>query len=189
MSIAPSPDAARLVEKAAELGPTIIGLRDEIERERRLPVGLVETLRKLNFFNLWLARDFGDPELSLSDFVRIIEALSRHDGSVGWCTMIAAVYSYFSGFLPEPVARRIFVNERAAVAGSFVPIGRAEVVNGGYRVTGRWPYGSGINHSEWILGGCFVHDAGGPRLRPDGTHEMIIAFFPAHEVKVIDTWD
>src|SRR5262249_8200502 len=189
MSSAPSPDAIRLVEAAAELGPTIKGLADEIERERRLPTGLVETLRKLGFFSLWLARDFNGPELSLTDFVRVIEALTRHDGSVGWCTMIAAVYSYFSGFLPEPVARRIFVKDMAAVAGSFVPIGKAEVVDGGYRVTGRCPYGSGINHSEWILGGCVVHDAGGPRLRPDGTRETTIAFFPAHDVKVIDTWD
>src|SRR5262249_13564463 len=46
----------------------------------------------------------------------------------------------------------------------------------------------GINHSEWILGGCVVHDADGPRLRPDGTRETAIAFFPAHEVEVIDTW-
>ena len=122
MSSAPSPEAIRLVESATELAPTIHGLRDEIERERRLPTGLVETLRKLGFFSLWLARDFGGPELSLTDFVRVIEALARHDGSVGWCTSVAATYSYFSGFLPEPVARRIFVNDKAAIAGNFGPM-------------------------------------------------------------------
>jgi hypothetical protein len=55
MSIAnaTSPDAVRLIEAAAELGPIINGLRDEIERERRLPVGLVQTLRKLGFLSLW----------------------------------------------------------------------------------------------------------------------------------------
>ena len=172
-----------------QLGPTINGLRDEIERERRLPTELVETLRKRGFFTLWLARDFGGPELGLTDFVRVIEALARYDGSVGWCAMIASAYSFFSGFLPEPVARRIFVNDRATVAGNFGPQGKAEVVDGGYRVTGRWAYGSGINHSAWIVGGCVVHDADGPRLRPDGTRETTIAFFPAHEVEVIDTWN
>ena len=191
MSIASatSPDAVRLIEAAAELGPTITALRDEIERERRLPPGLVETLRKLGFFSLWLARDFGGMELSLADFVRVIEALSQYDGSVGWCTSNAGTYGFFSGFLPEPVARRIFVNDKAAIAGNLGPIGRAVVVDGGYRVTGRWAYGSGINHSEWILGGCVVHDGDGPRLQPDGTPETIIAFFPAHEVEMIDTWN
>jgi alkylation response protein AidB-like acyl-CoA dehydrogenase len=62
-------------------------------------------------------------------------------------------------------------------------------VEGGYRVTGRWAYGSGINHSEWILGGCVVHDADRPRLRPDGTRETTIVFFPSQEVEVIDTWN
>jgi alkylation response protein AidB-like acyl-CoA dehydrogenase len=146
-------------------------------------------LRKLGFFSLWLARDFGGFELSLADYVRVIEALSRCDGSVGWCTSVAAAYGVFSGYLPESVARRIFVNDRAVVAGNFGPIGRAVVVNGGYRVTGRWAYGSGINHSEWILGGCVVHDGEGPRHRPDGLRETTIAFFPASEVEVIDTWN
>ena len=80
MYSAPSPEAIRLVESATELAPIVSRLRDEIERERRLPTGLVETLRKLGFFSLWLARDFGGPELSLTDFVRVIEALARHDG-------------------------------------------------------------------------------------------------------------
>jgi alkylation response protein AidB-like acyl-CoA dehydrogenase len=191
MSIASasSPDAIGLVEAAVRLGPTINGLRDEIDRDRRLPVGLVETLRKLGFLSLWLAKDFGGPELSLTDFVRVIEALARHDASVGWCASIAATYSFFSGFLPEPVARRIFVNDKAAVAGNMGPIGKAEVVDGGYRVTGHWDYGSGINHSEWVLGGCVVHDSDGPRLRPDGTRERLIVFFPFHGVEIIDTWN
>jgi hypothetical protein len=158
-----SPEAVRLLEVAAELGPTITSLRDEIERERRLPAELVETLRELGFFSLWLAKDFGGLELSLTDYVRVTEALSRYDGSVGWCAGIAASYCFFSGFLPEPVARRIFVDDRALVAGQLTPQGKAEVVDGGYRVTGRWAYGSGINHSEWILGGCVVHDGEGPR--------------------------
>ena len=191
MSIASasSPHAVRLIEAAAELAPTINALSDEIERERRLPEGLVATLRERGFFSLWLARDFGGPELSLTDLVRVIEALARHDGSVGWCASVPATYSFFSGFLPEPIARQIFVNEKAAIAGHLGPMGKAEVVAGGYRVTGRWAYGSGINHSEWILGGCVVHDADRPRLRPDGTRATIIAFFPAQEVEVIDTWN
>ena len=182
-------DATRLIKAAHDLGPTVIALREEIERGRRLPHSLVEKLRNCGFFSLWLAKDFGGPELSLVDFVRVVEALARYDGSVAWCVSVAATYSLFSGFLPEAVARRIFVDDRAAVAGSLVPLGKAEVVEGGYRVTGRWSYGSGITHSEWVLGCCVVHDSDGPRKGPDGTSETTIAFFPAREAEVIDTWD
>ena len=181
-------DADRLIEAAHELGPTITAMRDEIERERRLPVRLVETLHKHGFFNLWLARDFGGPELSQTDYVRIVEALARYDGSVAWCVSTNAAYSRFSGFLPEPVARQIFMDDGAAVAGNMGSIGRAEVVKGGYRVSGRWAYGSGITHCEWALGGCVVHDGDGPRRGPGGILETTIAFFPAREAEVIDTW-
>jgi alkylation response protein AidB-like acyl-CoA dehydrogenase len=189
MSTGVSTDAARLIEVARDLGPTITALRDDIERERRLPIELVATLRKLGFFDLWLARDFGGPELSQTDYARVVEVLARHDSSVGWCVSTNAAYSRFSGFLSEPVARRIFVDERAVIAGNMGPLGKAKVVPEGYEVNGRWPYGSGISHSEWLLGGCVVHQGDGPRRGSDGAVETTIAFFPAHEAKVIDTWD
>ena len=114
---------------------------------------------------------WGGSELSLTDFVRVIEALARYDGSVAWCVSNAAAYSRFSGFLAEPVARRMFVDDRAAVAGNMGPDGRAEVAKGGYRVTGRWAYGSGILHSDWVLGGCVVRDGDESRRGPDGKFE------------------
>jgi indole-3-acetate monooxygenase len=182
-------EADRLIEAACDLGPTIKAMRDEIERDRRLPERLVETLHKHGFFNLWLARDFGGSELSQTDYVRVIEALTRSDASVGWCVSTVAAYGRFSGFLPKPVAQRIFVDERAAVAGNMGPIGKAEVVKGGYRVSGRWAYGSGITNCKWALGGCVVHDGDGPRRGPGPALETTIAFFPTSEAEVIDTWD
>ena len=97
-----------------------------------------------------------------------VEALARYDGSVAWCVSTNAAYSRFSGFLPEPVARRIFMDDRAAVAGNMGSIGRAEVVKGGYRVSGRWAYGSGIMHSDWVIGGCVVLEGDAPRRKPGG---------------------
>lgn len=78
-------DAARLIQAAHDLGPTILALRDDIDRERRLPGPLVEALRDGGFFSLWLAKEFGGPELNLPDFVRVVEALAQYDGSVAWC--------------------------------------------------------------------------------------------------------
>lgn len=180
--------AEGLIEAAHALGPMIASMRDQIEQERRLPSQLVEYLRKQGFFSLWLARDFGGPELPLSDIVRVIEAISKYDGSVGWCVMNAGAYSRFSGLLPEPFARRLFGEERAAVAGNLGPGGIATVVPGGYRVSGRWAYGSGIPHADWVLGGCMVHDGDGPRRLPDGSPDTRIVFVPANKVAIIDTW-
>jgi len=180
--------AERLIEAAHAFGPKIVAMREQIEQERRLPSHLVEELRQQGFFSLWLAREFGGPELSLTDVVKVIESISQYDGSVGWCVMNAGGYSRFSGLLPEPFARQLFGEQRAVVAGNLGPGGTATIVPGGYRITGRWAYGSGIPHCDWILGGCVVQDGNGPRRLADGTPETRIVFVPARDATVIDTW-
>jgi alkylation response protein AidB-like acyl-CoA dehydrogenase len=62
------------------------------------------------------------------------------------------------------------------------------VVDGGYRVTGRWPLGSGCQHSAWIVGGCRLLDGDRPRLGPDGVPVMRLMFFPACSCEILDTW-
>ena len=86
-------DALRLIQAAHDLGPTIVGMRDEIERQRRLPDPLVDRLRDLGFFSLWLAHVYGGPELSLSAFIRVVEALAQSDASVAWCVTNAGAYA------------------------------------------------------------------------------------------------
>src|SRR6185369_8217171 len=59
---------------------------------------------------------------------------------------------------------------------------------GGYRVTGRWPLGSGCQHSAWIVGGCRILDGEQPRVGADGAPVTRILFFPAAECEILDTW-
>jgi alkylation response protein AidB-like acyl-CoA dehydrogenase len=69
------------------------------------------------------------------------------------------------------------------------PFGNAVAVDGGYRVSGRWPLGSGCQHSGWIVGGCRVIDGDKPRLSADGSPMVRILFFPAADCEILDTWD
>jgi alkylation response protein AidB-like acyl-CoA dehydrogenase len=66
--------------------------------------------------------------------------------------------------------------------------GRAIPVEGGYRVSGRWPFASGIRHCAWVAGGCLIEEGGGLRAGPDGAPEQRTLFFPITEVEVLDTW-
>src|SRR5271155_1180796 len=112
------PRTTQLLDAADKLVPTIEAMRGGIERDRRLPEALVDNLRHAGLFHLWVARSFGGPELSLTEFARVIERLAQADGAVGWCVSIGAAYSRFSGFLSEPVARHIFVEDQAIIAGA-----------------------------------------------------------------------
>ncbi|WP_158600826.1 acyl-CoA dehydrogenase family protein [Teichococcus wenyumeiae] len=182
-------EAQRLIEAARSLSPAITGLRDDIQRERRLPAVLIEQLREHGFFSLFLPRRLGGLELSLTDYLQVVEEMSRVDGTVGWCVTIGGgAPPWLSGFLPEAAAHRIFVAERALVSGNLAPLGRAVPLPGGYRVSGRWAYGSGILHSAWIATGCVVMEDGVLRRALDGTVDTRILFLPTGEAEIIDTW-
>jgi indole-3-acetate monooxygenase len=181
-------DAAGLIRAARELAPTIEAARADIERERQLPRALVEAIGNAGLFALWLPKAFGGPELNLVDYIRVIEELARADGSAAWCATVAACYSRIAGYLQPEIAREIFGSGRTVVAGTINPTGKAFVVHGGYRVTGRWAYGSGILHSTWTLGNCIAHDREGPRRASGGAPDIRLAIFPTSAVEVIDTW-
>ena len=79
------------IESARRLIPRIKTLRRDIEHDRTLPSSLVAEMGNAGLFSLWLARAFGGPELTMTEYARVIETLSSADGSVGWCAMIAGL--------------------------------------------------------------------------------------------------
>jgi alkylation response protein AidB-like acyl-CoA dehydrogenase len=181
-------DGERLLQAAVDLTPDILAVRDAIDRDCALPPALVEKLRAAGLFHLWLPRALGGPELHPAIFLPVIEALARADGSVGWCATNASVLSLLGGSLPEAGARAIY-SERGIVAGAATPTGKATAVAGGYRVTGRWSYGTGITHSDWLGGNSVILEDGAPRLTAAGAPEMRFMFFPKRDVQVIDNWN
>ena len=123
-------------------------------------------------------------------FVRVVEEVSRADGATGWCLALIGEYGVFSGYLPPETAHEIDGSDQnVRTAGQLRAAGEARVVDGGYRVTGRWQLGSGCQHANWIVGGCRIMDGAEPRLRADGTPFSRILFFPAETCEIIDTWD
>src|SRR5215211_6179222 len=102
--------------------------------------------------------------------------------------MIANCNAHFAGLLPAEAAREIYTGPDVVVAGAFRPTGVARVVDGGHSVTGRWPLGSGIVHSTWVLGACVVYEGDRPRLTPSGQPRFRFMFFPKADTEVVDTW-
>ncbi len=136
---------------------------------------------------LWLPRTLGGPELHPAEYLSVIEALAIADGAVGWCATNAGVFSLLAGSLPERSAQEIF-GDRGVVAGSVNPTGRAEAVAGGFRASGRWGYASGIDHANWIVANCIIHEGGMPRRAASGAPDMRFLFLPRAAVEILDTW-
>jgi alkylation response protein AidB-like acyl-CoA dehydrogenase len=95
----------------------------------------------------------------------VLEALTMADASTGWCAYIGACSGgFFTAFLDQSVAREMYRDVDTITGGAIRPAGQATAVPGGYRVSGRWPFGSGCHHCTWVTSGCIVYDGGGPRL-------------------------
>jgi alkylation response protein AidB-like acyl-CoA dehydrogenase len=179
---------ADLLTAARGLAPLIQQCRDEIERERRLPLPIVEALQQAGVFRMTMPRTLGGLEAQPHVQFEVLEALSALDASAGWCAYIGGSGGFFSAYLDDATAREMYPNPDAISGGAVRPAGRAQAVPGGYRVSGRWPFGSGAHHCAWLAGGCFVYDGEERRLTADGWPDVRIAFMPAAACELIDTW-
>jgi len=176
------------LETVQALAPLVAEHADSIETERCLPKPVVRALIESGVFKLLAPRALGGAEADPITACRTLEELSRLDGSTGWCAHIAADYSLFGGLLPAEAAREIYSEPGAVVAGTFRRNGTARRVPGGYHVSGRWGFASGISHSTWTIGGFNVYDGDMPRFTASGVPEPRMLFFPTADAEIIDTW-
>lgn len=181
---------ADFVAAARGLAPQIRAVRDELESERRLPPALAQALGQAGLMQMYLPSSMGGPEADPITYYHVIEELSKIDGSVGWCALLSSDVTFFAGWLKPEVGRAMFGNDpHLRLAGSFRALGEARLVDGGYRVTGRWDYASGIDHANWLAVHCRVVDESGPKLTRDGTPQTRMLFVPAEHAVIHDTWN
>ncbi|MGH7060701.1 MAG: acyl-CoA dehydrogenase family protein, partial [Stellaceae bacterium] len=185
-------DAEPLVRAAAALRPAIRRWYEEIEREQRLPPDLVAELRDAGFYRMVIPRSLGGHEVDPLTYLRVVERLAEGAGSVGWNLANNSIGQLVTLGLPEAGVQEIHGGGPAIMAGTAVQGGgRAVPVDGGYRVTGRWPFGTGCRESAWMLGSFQVLDgADQPRRRPDGTPLYWRGIFARSEAEVVPgSWD
>ena len=116
---------------------------------------------------MYLPRSIGGPELPPLVVFRAVEEVSRADGSIGWCTMIATAASNLMGWLEPEVGRQMAgVPADMRLAGSIRPQARARRVEGGYRIEGRWNFASGVHHATWLMCPCVLWEGDKPVCAP-----------------------
>ncbi len=176
------------VAEARSLGPVIEAHREQMDAQRALPAPVVEGMVRLGILRAAVPTELGGPSYDPRTQVEVVEELSRLDGSVGWCAMIASAASFTCGFLDSDTAAAFFGPANACLAGQLAPTGRAVRVPGGYRVSGRFRFGSGSGHATMLLGGCLVYDGDDVSIGPKGRPEQRSALVRAEQVSIMDTW-
>ncbi|WP_438020049.1 acyl-CoA dehydrogenase family protein [Sorangium sp. So ce315] len=186
-------DAAKVLRAARDLAPTIVARAAEIEEARRLPADLLGELKAAGCFRMFLPRSHGGCEVDLRTGMDVLETLARADGATGWTVMLGSESPHLFALLPRERFDAVYTGgPDVIIGGGFNAQGEAHVIEGGYRVTGRWSFASGCEHADWLFGNCVLMDGGRPRMGAAGevrempeTRGML---FPAREARIIDTW-
>ena len=172
------------IEGAHELAELVSTVTDQIDEQRRIPVEVSNEIADGGYFRLLLPRSLGGAELEHPDFRRIVRIFAEADASVGWCINQNNVFSTNSARVAPETADEIWTVQRNVVTnGPPMPHTRAEVVDGGYRLSGRWNFSSGYPHATWLA-------ALTPVYRPGETEpaEMRTMLLPKDQAELVDIW-
>jgi len=186
MNIQTRPDP---VVRARDLGAEIAANADEVERTRRIPGALLRRLHDSRLFRMLLPRSVGGDETEPAVYVAAVEELARHDASIAWNVFVANSSALIAAFLEPAVYHAVFADPSSIVAWGPPNASRAQAVDGGYRLTGKWDFASGCRQARWMGAHCHVLEADGTlRLNRFGRPTVRTLLFPANEATLLDTW-
>ena len=177
------------VAAARQLLPLIRDHADESERGCKLAAPVVAALRAGGLFAMGLPASLGGLETPLGTVLRAIEEISYADGATGWNVMIAFDGGVLGGYFHAPQSRKLLASiARPIIAGSVSPSGRMQRTEEGYRLMGRWRFGSGCQQADVFILGAVLCDGEQPVIGKNGMPEMLQVAVPAADVDILDTW-
>jgi indole-3-acetate monooxygenase len=171
-----------LLQAVANVRDILAADAEESEVLRTLPPASVAALTDSGLFAIKCPAELGGAEADPVTQIEVIEATSYIDPSAGWCLSICnGGISIAGSLLPQPAIEQLFAGGRPPrIAGSIKP-GKAVPVDGGYRISGRWPWGSGVHHAEWLSAVALIESDGHPPY-------LRMSFFPAAQAEIHDNW-
>jgi 3-hydroxy-9,10-secoandrosta-1,3,5(10)-triene-9,17-dione monooxygenase len=156
------------------------------EAARRIAEITLRELHELGLCRVNQPRWVGRAEVDVSLLVEITGILASGCASTGWVFINQAVDHWMLAMWPPKGQAAVWDQDPDALIASSViyPLGRAESVLAGYRLTGRWPFFSGVHHSGWTILGALVESSDGPEAP-----EPRMFLVPTGDIDVLDTWD
>lgn len=173
------------------LGPMIDAEAAANESASELSPKVVAALDRAGIFGLMAPRAVGGGEAHPLALLDVIAELSYWDGSAGWYAHAVMTGGAVAGaFLGDRAVAAIFPQGRFLhAAGQAAPTGKAVREGEGYRITGRFSFGSGSPNAQWIVGGYVLHEGGKPVIGPHGQPVMLIGLAPRDTVEFLGNWD
>src|ERR1700704_2365222 len=180
-----------VISRAEAVRPAVGPASNDIERDRRLPAALLDSLHEAALFRLLLPRSSNGIETDPVTFFHVIETIAKADASTAWCLSQAGGCAMSASYLDLPVAHAIFGNDpRAVLAWGPGPKVKAVECEGGYKVTGVWSFASGGRHATWLGAHCPIYGAdGSPKRDVNGEQQERTMLVRTEDAQWTDIWN
>jgi 3-hydroxy-9,10-secoandrosta-1,3,5(10)-triene-9,17-dione monooxygenase len=165
--------------RVAAISPALAARARDSDEARRLDPANMRTMIDAGMFKIPVPARVGGYELTLRTLAAAVTGISEACPSSGWVLMVMGAHHWCMGTFPEAAQDEVFARGGGYVAGTLSWQGTAADAPGGYRINGRWQFGSGIDHADWVMLGCGDETTRRPKL-----HVVV----PRAEIEVDDTW-
>ena len=176
-------DAGAVIAAVTDLLPVLRERAQETEDLRRIPDESIKSLQEAGFFKLLQPKRYGGYEADPVTFYTAVKLIASACGSTGWVASILGVHPWHLGLFDVRAQDDVWGEDLdTRISSSYAPMGKAKVVDGGYRLSGRWSFSSGCDHATWVM-------LGGPAFKDDQPVDFCTYLLPIEDYKIIDVWD
>ncbi|CAL9569950.1 Flavin-dependent monooxygenase, oxygenase subunit HsaA [Actinosynnema sp. ALI-1.44] len=180
MSIDVSPEA--MLEAVREMIPTLRQNGAEADRNRWIPDENIALQDKAGVFRMGVPARFGGLAYSAADMVKVLTEISRGCGATGWVSMVWVHTAWTVRLFPDKAQEDVFAGGSVRVSGTIPPTGKLTRTDGGYLMTGKWKFNTGVRGADWnMVTGLFEEE--------DGTQTSLMTLIPVSEMTILDDWD
>ena len=177
--VSPAKATAPLIDWAEEIRPRLVSRAEEAERLRQLPAATIAEAREAGFFRMFAPRLWGGSGADLASFLDVVRVLARGCASSAWTLSFLANHAWILARFGRELQEELLSRDGYALCSApLAPTGKAIQVEGGFRVTGRWEWASGVMHADWTMVTCMLPDGAAP----------VCCVLPLSDVTIADVW-
>jgi 3-hydroxy-9,10-secoandrosta-1,3,5(10)-triene-9,17-dione monooxygenase len=161
-TLAARPEFTDIIARIRKLAPEISARALAAEKAKRVPQETMDALRDANVFRMMQPKRFGGYEYGPAELAQVGFELGRACGSTGWCGTLAVCFGWMTAFFPLEAQQEVWDDTDNLLAVSYIPTPKVEVVDGGIKITGSWPWASGIDSATWLILSAAIPNKEGP---------------------------
>ncbi|HEX9517121.1 MAG TPA: flavin-dependent monooxygenase [Streptosporangiaceae bacterium] len=176
--------AQSVIAAVSDLLPVLRERAQETEDARDVPAETIKALEEAGFFRLLQPSGYGGLEADPLTFYQAVRMIASACGSTGWVASVVGVHPWQLGLFPAAAQEEVWgTDTNTRMSSSYAPTGRAQLADGGHRLSGRWSFSSGSSHATWVLlGGIVINDQSVPV-------DFRTFLLPRSDYEIDDVWD